>query len=275
MTKSGTNPSTATSTNSGTVNTECGGFFTNATPGNHKPRSTVNHFGAASAAHPPRQAVLLLRQRMGADRPAHRHPHDRAHARVSKLRAAATATRRNGHRHRLELPRRAATGAVLSEDVFALSEIRRGRRSPCWAVPLMRRQPRGGQSRQRQRLRQPPDCLALERRPRTGANRADRLQHQREEHRLVPLSVRHRTAGRLDRSHQSPLQRRFAATLIFVRVRLHAHLLAEPGELFQSCILLVSEPVRPDGPAADSECVSNCSPGQRRQCALHHAGRPG
>ena len=37
-------------------------YFTNATPGNHKPRSTVNHFGG-SVGRPdyPRQAVLLLR----------------------------------------------------------------------------------------------------------------------------------------------------------------------------------------------------------------------
>ena len=37
-------------------------YFTNATPGNHKPRSTVNHFGG-SLGGPilPRQAVLLLR----------------------------------------------------------------------------------------------------------------------------------------------------------------------------------------------------------------------
>ncbi len=58
-------------------------FFTNATPGNHKPRSTVNHFGG-SLGGPirPRQAVFLFRFRMGADRAADRHRHHRADAGV-------------------------------------------------------------------------------------------------------------------------------------------------------------------------------------------------
>jgi hypothetical protein len=48
------------------------------------------------------------------------------------------------------------------------------------------------QSAQRQWLRQPPERLAFERRSRAGADGAHRLQHQRENTGLVPVSGRHR-----------------------------------------------------------------------------------
>ena len=42
-------------------------YFTNATPGNHKPRSTVNHFGGSLGGPiSAQQTVLLFRQRVGA-----------------------------------------------------------------------------------------------------------------------------------------------------------------------------------------------------------------
>ena len=59
-------------------------YFTNATPGNHKPRSTVNHFGGSLGGpilHD--KLFFFLRQRMGSDRAAHRHADHRADCRHS------------------------------------------------------------------------------------------------------------------------------------------------------------------------------------------------
>ena len=157
-------------------------YFTNATPGNHKPGATVNHFGGSlGGPDSPRQTVLLLRQRMGADRAAHRHRDHRSHRRLPTLRPAATSARRHRLRHRINLPRRAATGAVLSADVLALREhdwITPSRsRLPvrCWRRPAR-------DCQRRKRLRQSSKHLALQRRPRTSPDRAHRLQHQRSQH---------------------------------------------------------------------------------------------
>ena len=57
-------------------------YFTNATPGNHKPRSTVNQSGRTGGSQ---QAVLLLRQRMGSYRAADRPTYDRADDCISEL----------------------------------------------------------------------------------------------------------------------------------------------------------------------------------------------
>ena len=75
--------------------------------------------GRASQAQ---QAVLLLRQRMGSDRPAHRLGHDGADAGLSELRPAATSARRHGLRHRIHVPAGAAIGSLLSEDVRSLRD---------------------------------------------------------------------------------------------------------------------------------------------------------
>jgi len=61
-------------------------FFTNATPGNQKPRSDVNHFGGSLGGpilH--NKLFFFLRQRMGADRASDRHARDRANRCVPEL----------------------------------------------------------------------------------------------------------------------------------------------------------------------------------------------
>ena len=59
-------------------------YFTNATPGNHKPGCDREPFWRQPGrSDPARQTVFLLRQRMGADRAAHRHADDRSRARHS------------------------------------------------------------------------------------------------------------------------------------------------------------------------------------------------
>ena len=101
-------------------------YFTNATPGNHKPRSTVNHFGGSLGGpiiH--NKAILLLRRGMGAHRASDRHAHDRANRCISELRASATPAGRPRRRYRRTLSCRAADGAVLSKNVLAVRKRER------------------------------------------------------------------------------------------------------------------------------------------------------
>ena len=96
-------------------------YFTNATPGNQQAAIRRESFRRQPGrADPAQQTVLLFRQRMGAHRASHRHARDRPHPCVSELRAAATSAGRHGRGYRRRLSRRAADGAVLSENVLAL-----------------------------------------------------------------------------------------------------------------------------------------------------------
>ena len=64
---------------------------------------------------------------------------------------------------------------------------------------------------------------------------------------LVSFSGRHGPAGGVHGPDQSVVQRRFSAAAVFVRHRIHARVFAESGELFQSGVFLVREPVRSSG----------------------------
>ena len=97
---------------------QCGRFFTNATPGNHKPRSTVNHFGGSLGGpilHD--KLFFFLRQRMGSDRAADRDRHHRSDAGISELRFAAIAGGWDRPRHRHHVIRLAAIGRRSTKDV--------------------------------------------------------------------------------------------------------------------------------------------------------------
>ncbi len=203
-------------------------FFTNATAGNHKPRSTVNHFGGSLGGPILHDKLFFFfdSEWVRIALPIVNRHHG-AHAGVSKLRVAATAARRRGRGHRIDVSAGAAARAVLPETVFALRQ-HRGNSARRSRLPVQQQwQRRRRHSAQRQRLRQPPEHLAFEQRSRAGADRAHRLQHQRAEHRVVPFSVRHRLAGGLYRSDQSALQRDLAAAAVLVRVGLHARVLAD------------------------------------------------
>ena len=210
-------------------------FFTNAT--RRKPQAALHGEslrGKSGRPDRPRQAVLLLRFRMGADCAADRHCHHRADAGISELCPAAIAARRCGLHNRIDLSAGAPTGAVLPEALFAVRQYRgdtaRGSR-----LSVQQRWDRcGRQSAEWKRLREPPERFAFERRSRAGANGSHRLQHRREEHGLVPVSVRHRTAGRLHRSDQSAVQRHLSAAALLLRIGLHACVLRASGELLQS-----------------------------------------
>ena len=101
-------------------------FFTNATPGNHKPRSTVNHFGGSLGGPIVRDKLFFFfdSEWVRIALPD-RDSHHRADAGVSELRAAAIASRRRGFRHRIGVSARAAAGAVLPEAFCAVWQHRR------------------------------------------------------------------------------------------------------------------------------------------------------
>ncbi len=65
----------------------------------------------------------------------------------------------------------------------------------------------------------------------------------------------------------------FPAAALLVRGGIHARLLAESGELLQSRILLVCEPVCAEQFSRDAGCISDRVAGSGRQCTFHHHRR--
>ena len=139
-------------------------YFTNATPGNHKPGATVNHFGG-SLGGPivARQALLFLRQRMGSDRAAHRDAHDGSQRGIPALRAAATPAGWNGLRNRINLYAGAATGPVLPEDVCPVRKHQWHASRGARVSFELGRHDAFRQSTERKRLREPAERVAFQR----------------------------------------------------------------------------------------------------------------
>ena len=184
-------------------------FFTNATPGGHKPRSTVNHFGGSLGGPVVHDKLFFFGdfEQMRIALPivnAVTLPTAAFQSYVLQQLPKGGVDPVSG----IELPRRAGAGAVLPEHVLAVSE--HGRNSASRAgLPVERRwQPGGGRSAEWKRLREPADNFAVERRPRTGGHGPDRSQHRRGQHGLVPPPVRHGTAGGLHGPDQSAVQLR-------------------------------------------------------------------
>ena len=156
-------------------------YFTNATAGNHKPRSTVNHFGGSLGGpivHDKlffffdsewvRIALPIVTRDDGADRG------------VSRLCVAATAAGRHGFNYRRGVSTIQAVGAVLPAAVFVVWKYQRDAAGGA-GLPFEPGRQRGGRkSAGRRRLRESPEHFAFERRPRAGADRARGLQHQSE-----------------------------------------------------------------------------------------------
>ena len=147
-------------------------FFTNATAGNHKPRSTVNHFGGSLGGPILHNKLFFFfdSEWVRIALPIVTADH-RAHAGISELRPAATAARRRGFHHRIDLP--AAPQLVpFYQKLFSLYGNTAGTPLAGSRLSLQQRRDRcGGQSAQWKRLREPPERFAFERRPRAGANR--------------------------------------------------------------------------------------------------------
>ena len=245
-------------------------YFTNATPGNHKPGSTVNHFGGSLGGPIVHDKLFFF--------------FDSEWVRIALPIVTPTTVPSAAFQQYVlqqlplggtdsvtgsQLSGGAATGAVLSKDVFALRKYQRHAARRARLSLQFGRQPGIGQSTEWKWLREPAKRFALQRRPRTGADRSHRLQHQREKHHLVSLSGRHRTAGGLHGSHQPPVQCCFPAASLLVCGGIHARLFAESGELLQSRVFLVRELVWAERLSEDARGVPDCVAGQRRECAVH------
>ena len=154
-------------------------FFTNATPGNHKPRSTVNHFGGSLGGPILHDKLFFF--------------FDSEWVRIALPIVTATtvptpafqnyvlraiAARRCGLHNRIHLSAGAPARAVLPEALFALRQ-HRGYSAGGSRLSIQQRWDRGGgQSAEWKRLREPAERFAFERRSRAGANGARRLQHR-------------------------------------------------------------------------------------------------
>src|ERR1700676_1109211 len=100
---------------------------------------------------------------MGSDRPAYRYAHDGSQRGGSAIFAAATSAGRKGFRNRINLCAVAASGPVLSENVFPVREHRRNASRGARMSFELGRHFGLGQSTEWKRLREPAKRVALKR----------------------------------------------------------------------------------------------------------------
>ena len=175
-------------------------------------QSFWRQFGRADRA---RQAVFLLRQRMGSDRAAHRHAHDR-----SQLTAFQQYVLQQ-----LSPPSfRSISRCSLSMETPAVHPL------AMLGCPLAAA---GQGCANRQSVSHSSDDHEQVQTARIDYN------INRERYDLVSFSGRHGRASCLHRPHQPAVRCGSPAASLLLRGRIHARVLAEPGELLQSRILLV------------------------------------
>src|ERR1700730_459922 len=100
---------------------------------------------------------------MGSDRLAYRNAHNGSQRGVSAICAAAASTGWKGLRNRINLCAGAATGPVLSENVFPVREHRRNASRGARMSVERGRHDAVGQSTEWKRLREPAKRVALQR----------------------------------------------------------------------------------------------------------------
>jgi hypothetical protein len=224
-------------------------FFTNATAGNHQPRSTVNHFGGQPRRpHPARQAVLLLRLRMGADRAADRLRHHRADGAFQATCCSNCRCGGTGLRHRLGVSAGAATRAVLPEDVPPVWQHRGDVRCPFSAARSTAMAATGGN---------PPNG--------NGCANRQSVSHSSDDHEQVQTAridynidaadtawFRFQADTGLQAAYTDAINPDYSTPSLRSRCipspGIHARLFGAPGELLQPGVLLVREPVRAGRP---------------------------
>ena len=220
-------------------------YFTNATPGNHKPRSTVNHFGGSLGGPIVHNKLFFF--------------FDSEWVRIALPIVTATTVPTPAFQNYVlqQLPlggtdsvpvrsiRRRRSWCRSIRRCFRSTEIQAERRSRCWVARSMRVESRrplpndGNGCANRQSVSHSSDDHEQVQTVRIDYN------IDAEKHHLVSLSDGHRTPGRLHRSHQSAVQRAFPAASVFFCGGIYARVFAESRELFQPGIFLVCEPVRP------------------------------
>ena len=250
-------------------------FFTNATPGNHKPRSTVNHFGGSlGGPDRSRQAVFLLRQRMGAHRPAHCHPHHRSDSGfqqyvLQQLPLGGTEPSRDPP------TRRRRSWCRFTRTCSRFTATPAGRRWRFWVarlIPTAARPP----------ARPPTETAAPTGRafriPATITNRCRRrgwTTTSTTKHRLVSVSGGYRCASRLHRSHQS-LFNSVSPQPLYSFAAGYTHVFSQNlVNYFNPAFSWYSESFRPERFAEDARGVSDRACRAGSQCSLHHPRRTG
>ena len=215
-------------------------YFTNATPGNHKPGSTVNHFGGSLGGPIIHDKLFFF--------------FDSEWVRIAlPIFTTVTVPSAAFQQYVLQQLPLGGTDSVTGshyapapqmvpfyQKMFSLYGNTGGTPLAVLGCPFNSDGSSSfGQPSERERLREPARRFALQRRPRTGADGPHRLQHQPQRHYMVSLSGRHRTASCLHGSNQPLFNAISPQPLYSFRGRIHARVLAEPGELLQSGVLLV------------------------------------
>src|SRR5579872_3269218 len=139
---------------------------------------------------------------MGPDRAADRYRDNCADAFIRKLRLTAASPGWHGFDHGIDVSSRTAARSLLSEDAFAIWKQQRDAAGRARVPARFRRRPGRGQPTEWERLRKPAKHFPFERRPRTGADGAHRLEREPERFRLASIPGGHRAASGLDGSDQ-------------------------------------------------------------------------
>ena len=215
-------------------------FFTNATPGNHKPRSTVNHFGGSLGGPIVHDKLFFF--------------FDSEWVRIALPIVTATTVPTPAFQNYVldQLPRGgmdSITGSTYQpapqlvpfyQKLFALYGNTSGTPLAVLGCPFSSNgaatngnPPNGNGCANRQSISHSSDDREQVQTARIDYNIND------QQHGVVSLSVRHRPPSCLHRSHQSDLQCHLSAAPLLLRIRLHACVFRTSGELFQSGLLLV------------------------------------
>ena len=215
-------------------------YFTNATPGNHKPRSTVNHFGGSLGGPIVHDKLFFffdsewVRIALPIVTPT------TVPTPASSITSCSNFRWRNRLRHRVQLSRRRRNWCRSIRQMFSLYGNTNGTPLAVLGCPFNADGcPLGGNAADgngcanRQSVSHSSDDHEQVQTVRIDYNINQNRYH------MVSLSGRHWTASCVHRSHQPALQRDFAAASLLFRGGIHARVLAESGELLQSGVLLV------------------------------------
>ena len=247
-------------------------YFTNATPGNHKPRSTVNHFGGSLGGPILHDKLFFffdtewVRIALPIVTPATVPTPAFQQYVLQQLPLGGTDSVTGS-----QYPPAPQLGAVLPQDVLALRQYR-GTPLAILGCPFEPAEPGRGN---------PPNG--------NGCANRQSVSHSSDDHEQVQTVridynidaentawFRFQSDTGLQAAYTDPInpviQRYFPAAALLFRRWIHPRLLAESGQLLQSRVLLVREPVRPRRFSEDARRVSDRPAGQRRQRAFTTLG---
>ena len=252
-------------------------FFTNATPGNHKPRSTVNHFGGSLGGPIRRNKLFFF--------------FDSEWVRIALPIVSATTVPTPAFQQyvlqqlplggtdssdRLHLPAGAAIGCPSTRRCSACMEARPERRWPFWAARST--------ATAACVAGVPPDGNGCANRQSVSHSSDDREQVQtvRIDYNIDEKNItwyRFQADTGLQAAYTDPINPLFNAVSpqpLYSFAAGYTHIFSsKPGELFQPGVLLVREPLRTGRSSEDPGGVPDRAAGQRRKRSLHHRRRHG